>query len=144
MFYAPIAVSIQARGAIVEMARQKETVGEMIRRLRKEKGLTQSVLAKAIGVDESYISKIEANKLSYNPSGDTLRLIATMLDVDPLELLGVANRAPKEMEAISESEQAREFFSLIRSSDVASDDWQDLTRVLRRRLSSRGGGGTGR
>lgn len=126
------------------MTKQKETIGEMIRRLRKEKGLTQAALAKAIGVDESYISKIEANKLSYNPSEDTLRLIATTLDTDPLELLGLANRAPKEMEAISESEQAREFFSLVRSSDVESDDWQNLTRVLRRRISSRGGGASGR
>lgn len=144
MSCAPIVVGIETMGDRGEMTKQKETIGEMIRRLRKEKGLTQAALAKAIGVDESYISKIEANKLSYNPSEDTLRLIATTLDTDPLELLGLANRAPKEMEAISESEQAREFFSLVRSSDVESDDWQNLTRVLRRRISSRGGGASGR
>lgn len=121
------------------MKEQKESLGALVRRLRKAKGLTQSVLAETIGVDESYISKIEADKLSYSPSEETLRLIAKELDTDPLQLLSLAKKAPEEMRAIADSEQAREFFSLLRTSRVNSDDWRDLTDTLRHRLSSRGG-----
>ncbi len=118
---------------------QKENLGTLIRRLRKAKGLTQAVLAEAIGVDESYISKIEANKISYSPSEETLRLIAKELETDPLQLLSLAQKAPEEMRAIADSEQAREFFSLLRASRIESDDWQNLTVALRHRLSNRGG-----
>ena len=119
------------------MLKEKETLGSVVRRLRKEKGLTQAALAGAIGVDESYISKIEANKLSYTPSAETLRLIAKETDTDPLQLLSIAEKAPEEMKAIAHSAQAREFFSLLRGSRVDGDDWQDLTDVLRHRLSKR-------
>lgn len=121
------------------MTEKKESLGGLIRRLRKEKGLTQAVLGEAVGVGESYISKIEADKLSYAPSEETLRLIARELNIDPLILLSLAQKAPEEMRAIAESEQAREFFHLVRTSRVSSDDWQDLTDTLRHRLSGHGG-----
>lgn len=122
------------------MKKQKESLGTLIRRLRKEKGLTQASLGEAIGVGESYISKIEADKLSYTPSEDTLRLLAKELETDQLELLSLAEKAPEEMKEIAKSEQARVFFSLVRTSRIDSDDWQDLTDTLRHRLSNRGGG----
>lgn len=122
------------------MPEQKETLGKSIRRLRKERGLTQSVLAKSIGVDESYISKIEADKLSYNPSEETLRLIARELETDPLSLLSIAEKAPEEMKAAAKSEHARQFFSLVRDSRIDNADWEDLTNVLRHRISKRRGG----
>lgn len=122
------------------MSEKKESLGVLIRRLRKEKGLTQAALGDAVGVGESYISKIEADKLSYTPSEETLRLIAKELEIDPLTLLSLAKKTPEEMRAIAESEQAREFFNLVRTSRVNSDDWQDLTDTLRHRLSRRGGG----
>lgn len=118
-------------------ADDNETLGEVVRNLRKEKHLTQAALARAVGVDESYISKIEANKLSYTPSEETLRLIARETDSDPLRLLSLAKKAPEEMKAIAHSEQAREFFSLLRGNRVETDDWEDLTNVLRHRLSKR-------
>lgn len=121
------------------MSEQKESLGATIRRLRKEKGLTQAALGEAIGVGESYISKIEADKLSYTPSEETLRLAAKVLETDPLDLLTVAEKAPEEMRDIAKSEQAREFFSLVRESRISSNDWQDLTDTLRHRLSNRGG-----
>ena len=124
----------------VFMNEQKESLGAVIRRLRKEKGLTQAALGEAIGVGESYISKIEADKLSYTPSEDTLRLLAKELETDQLELLSLAEKAPEEMKEIAKSEQARAFFSLVRTSRIDGDDWQDLTDTLQHRLSNRGDG----
>lgn len=119
------------------MSGLKENLGALIRRLRKEKGLTQLQLAESVGIGESYISKIEAGKLSYMPSEETLRLMAQKLDVDPLTFLSLAEKAPEELKAAADSENAREFFSLLRDSRIENDDWQDLTNTLRHRLSSR-------
>lgn len=118
---------------------KKESLGTLVKRLRKAKSLTQAQLGEAIGVGESYISKIEADKLSYTPSEETLRLLAKELETDPLELLSLAEKTPEEMKAISGSEEAREFFSLVRNSRISNDDWQDLTHTLRHRLSGKGG-----
>jgi transcriptional regulator with XRE-family HTH domain len=121
------------------MLDKKETFGMLVRRLRKSKDLTQSKLAGEIGVDESYISKIEADKLSYTPSEETIRLIAEKLEADPLQMLSLAKKAPEELKGAADSETAREFFSLLRNSQIDHDDWQDLTDTLRHRLTRRGG-----
>lgn len=116
----------------------QENLGTTIRRLRKAERLTQSQLGNLVGVDESYISKIEANKLSYTPSEETLRLIAENLNADPLQLLSLAKKAPEELKGIADSKDARDFFALIRNSNIDNDDWQDLTNTLQKRLSKRG------
>jgi transcriptional regulator with XRE-family HTH domain len=112
-------------------------LGETIRRLRKDNGLTQAQLAENIGVDESYISKIETGRLPYTPSEETLRLLAQVLKADPLELLALAQKTPDELQSVVGSPSAREFFELVRERRLESDDWEDLTQVLRHRLERR-------
>lgn len=112
-------------------------LGEMVRRLRKERGLTQAELGEAVGVDESYVSKIEKRRLNYVPSEVTLRLFAKALGVNPLELLTVAEKMPHELRHIVESSSAHEFFDLVRDRQLGNDDWEDLTKRLRNRLSGR-------
>lgn len=112
-------------------------LGETIRRLRKDNGLTQAQLAEAIGVDESYISKIETGRLPYTPSEETLRLLAQVLKADPLELLALAQKTPDELQSVVGSPSAREFFELVRERRLESDDWEDLTQTLRHRLARR-------
>ncbi|MDK1716394.1 helix-turn-helix domain-containing protein [Dellaglioa algida] len=55
------------------------TTGERIKKLRKDRGLTQSELAKEIGISRSYMSEIESDKR--NMSIKTLTKIATGLDI---------------------------------------------------------------
>lgn len=123
------------------MANEKHSgakkLGETIRRLRKDNGLTQAQLAEAIGVDESYISKIETGRLPYTPSEETLRLLAQILKADPLELLALAQKTPDELQSVVGSPSAREFFELVRERRLESDDWEDLTQTLRHRLARR-------
>jgi transcriptional regulator with XRE-family HTH domain len=115
-----------------------KALGELVRKLRKSQGLTQAQLAKSIGVDESYISKIEKGKLSYTPSEETLRLMAQVLEADPLELLQMAEKTPDELQAVTSSPEAREFFDFVRNRDLQGEDWSALTHTLRRRLSRKG------
>jgi transcriptional regulator with XRE-family HTH domain len=59
----------------VEKARQVKLVGRKIRRLRKERRLTQSQLAARIGIQQSDLSRIERGE--YRVSLDTLfRMLA--------------------------------------------------------------------
>jgi transcriptional regulator with XRE-family HTH domain len=112
-------------------------LGATIRKLRLDQGITQARLADSIGVDESYISKIEKGKLTYTPSEETLRLMAHTLKVDPLELLSLAAKTPDELQPVTRTRSAREFFELVRGRNLRNDDWEDLTRHLRRRLTDR-------
>lgn len=56
----------------------KEAVGARIKQRRKEKGLTQAKLAKAIRERQNYVSRYENNRI---PSPETLVKIARLLGV---------------------------------------------------------------
>ena len=54
-------------------------IGDNIKRIRKEKGLTQKQLAKKLGVSQQNLAQYESNKRY--PKLATARKIATALDV---------------------------------------------------------------
>ncbi len=61
-------------------------IGQRIEQVREEKGLTQSGLAREMGVSQSAVSQIEAGER--NPSYDMLRQIAKALNVSVPHLVG--------------------------------------------------------
>lgn len=63
------------------------TVGENIRRLRKEKGLTQKQLGELCGINEVQIRRYELGGKNSNPKIETIRKIANALGVYMNELL---------------------------------------------------------
>jgi len=65
------------------MQAERERVGERIRRLRKEHGLSQRELAEP-GVSYAYLSRVEAGQRV--PSEKVLRKVAAKLGVTPLYL----------------------------------------------------------
>ncbi len=60
-------------------------VGEKIRRLRRERLMTQAQLGKQSGVATSTIARIELGEVE--PQFGTLKKIATGLGVEPVELV---------------------------------------------------------
>ena len=68
--------------------------GAKLRELRQEKGMTLRSLAEAAGVDFTYLSKIENDRLDYSPGVETIRDLAQALGVDAMELLQLANKLP--------------------------------------------------
>lgn len=60
------------------------TTGELIRKCRKEAGLTQKELGERAGIAEPTIRKYESNRL--NPKIETLQKIADALNVSVSEL----------------------------------------------------------
>jgi len=67
-----------------------------IKRIRKEKGVSQEKLAEACNTATSYIGLMEIYKNV--PKLSTIERIANALDVDPLELFKDKNKVPHEQE----------------------------------------------
>ena len=55
-------------------------IGEKIKQLRTEKNLTQPQLAEAIGIEQSYLSKLENDKSV--PSADIFQAILKALNIE--------------------------------------------------------------
>ncbi len=72
------------------------TFATRIRELRKRKNLTLRDLASEVGINFTYLSKIENGKLDFSeyPSEKLIRKLATVLDGDVDELLLLAEKIP--------------------------------------------------
>jgi transcriptional regulator with XRE-family HTH domain len=73
------------------------TFGQRLRDLRKGKGLSQRALGEKAGVNFTYISKIENEKLDFAqfPSEQLIRSMAAVLDADVDEPLLLAQKIPE-------------------------------------------------
>jgi len=73
-----------------------QTLGEMVRELRLQRGLTLSTLAGAVGSTKSYLSMIENHRVAGPPSGELLRSLEDALGVADgrLQRAGDWERAP--------------------------------------------------
>jgi transcriptional regulator with XRE-family HTH domain len=115
------------------------TFGRKLHELRHNKGMTLRALAEAAGVDFTYLSKIENDKIGYLPGADTIRDLAVALDVDAIELLQLANKLPPELASLAGNAKARRFFQ--RAQEIASPkDWDVLLDLLESRQSARSTG----
>jgi transcriptional regulator with XRE-family HTH domain len=110
--------------------------GAKLRALRQERGMTLRALAEAAGVDFTYLSKIENERVEHLPSVETIRDLAQALEVDAMELLQLANKLPPELVKLASNDKARRFFQ--RAQEVASPkDWDALLDLLESRQSAR-------
>lgn len=110
---------------------EQKRLGERVRQLRKQQGLTLRALAEAVGVNHTYLSKIENDRAGYTPGADTIRALADGLGEDPLEFLALADKVPPELQGIASDGNARRF--LRRAREVAVfEDWEYLLNVLER------------
>lgn len=69
------------------------TIGEKVKRLRKEKGITQEELGAAIGVKKAAINKYETGVV-VNLKKSTIASLARALDVNPVWLMDEADGWP--------------------------------------------------
>jgi transcriptional regulator with XRE-family HTH domain len=72
------------------------TLGQKIKALRKAKGLSQRTVAAEVGINFTYLSKIENDKVDFAafPSEETIRKLAKVLEADVDELLLMAEKIP--------------------------------------------------
>ncbi len=74
--------------------------GDLIRQARKDKGYSQRQLARHIGLDFTYLSKLENDRADYAPKEDVIRAIARNLSLDQEELIFLAGRIPQQEEEV--------------------------------------------
>lgn len=75
------------------------TFGKKIRELRKAKALGQRTVAAEVGINFTYLSKIENDKVDFAafPSEETIRKLAKVLGADVDQLLLMAEKIPDQI-----------------------------------------------
>jgi transcriptional regulator with XRE-family HTH domain len=75
------------------------TFGERLRELRKAKNLSQRALADKVGINFTYLSKVESERLDFAqyPSEELIRKLAKALGADEDELLLLAKKIPTDI-----------------------------------------------
>ena len=100
--------------------------GERLRQLRLDKTLSQRKLAEKIGIDFTYLSKIERGRMS-PPSQETIMKLASVLEADSDELLVLADRVPDDVkDVVTKSAKLPAFLRELR--DLDDDDIEDLRK----------------
>lgn len=106
------------------------TLGERIKTLRKAQGYTQRQLADIAGVDFTYLSKIENDRLEHTPSLKTLQTLARVLEADELELMSLADKMPSALKDIAQSQEALQYFRKASQIAKSPSDWRTLSQRL--------------
>lgn len=108
--------------ATCKRVRHTMKFAEKLRELRQAKNLSQRALASVVGVDFTYLSKIENEKLDFGqyPSEDLILKLAEALDADADELMLLAEKIPPLIKK-RVMERPDEFLRIARMDDKAFD-----------------------
>jgi transcriptional regulator with XRE-family HTH domain len=107
--------------------------GERVRQLRKEHNLTLRELADKVGIDFTYLSKIETGK-GVPPSEETIRRLAELLNSDSDELILLADKLPDQFERELLARPEKQVAGLYRSMSGRSysdQEWQEVLKLLK-------------
>ncbi|MFN8632902.1 MAG: helix-turn-helix transcriptional regulator [Chloroflexota bacterium] len=111
-----------------------KTFGQRLRELRRAKGLSLRVLADLVGVDFTYLSKLENDRIP-PPSAKTIASLAEHLEGDADELSVLAEKIPADLVDVFRSNPtAIKLFRSIAGDIKEPGDWQ---RVLNQREARR-------
>lgn len=90
---------------------EKMAVNENIKRLRKERGLTQKKLSELCGIAEPTIRRYEAGTL--NPKIETIEKISSALGITALDLMGIERLNKKYPKIAEENEEYKGFIDYL-------------------------------
>lgn len=114
------------------------TFGERIRGRRKDHDLTLRELAEIVGIDFTYLSKIE-NDRAQAPSEETIGKLAMQLNEDLDELILLADKLPAEFEAdllARPEHQVAELYRSLRGKQYSDEEWKKIVKLLNETGSS--------
>jgi transcriptional regulator with XRE-family HTH domain len=105
--------------------------GRRLRDLRKQKNVSQRDLAAQVGIDFTYLSKIEVGR-SAPPSEEVIRHIARVLDANEDDLINLAGKVPKDLKAVlEESPQAVELLRVLSERKLSDDTYRRMLELAR-------------
>jgi transcriptional regulator with XRE-family HTH domain len=107
------------------------TFGELLRERRRQAGITQRQLAERAGVDFSYISKLENDRLG-PPSADTVVKLSQILGTPAEELLTLVGKLPSDVQdQLGASAGAQEFLRTVQQLALSDEEWRQLATTVR-------------
>ena len=106
------------------------TFGAFLRAKRRDAQISQRRLADAVGVDFSYISKLENDRLP-SPAAETIIRIAESIGCPSEELLAAAQKLPGGVgSALSTSAAAVRFLQEASELSLSSQEWEQMRGTL--------------
>lgn len=107
------------------------TFGERIRELRLQRDMAQRDLAGLVGIDFTYLSKIENDKVP-PPSDEVIYKLAYHLDVSAEELLSMAAKVDAEelREAVAQDPRIGVLFRKLQSRKLTNDQVAKMMEIL--------------
>ncbi len=106
--------------------------GKLLRERRRKAGISQRDLAAQAGLDFSYISKLENDRIP-PPAADTVVAICKVLKVEPEELLAACGKLPADIRStLGSSFAAQSFLQNANKMSLTEDEWKELTSSLQR------------
>jgi transcriptional regulator with XRE-family HTH domain len=110
----------------------EQSFGALLRERRRAAGITQRELADRAGVDFSYISKIENDRIA-PPAADTVVKLCEILGTPPEELLARIGKLPSDVQGqLGSSAAAQEFLRTVQELSLSDDEWRELATTVRR------------
>lgn len=109
------------------------TFGDRIRQLRKEHDLTLRELAEQVGIDFTYLSKIETGR-GVPPSEETIRRLANRLNADAEELVLLADKLPTNFQRdllARPEKQVAGLYRTLAGKRYSDPEWQEILKLLK-------------
>lgn len=115
--------------------REKAGFGELVRRLRQDKGVSLRRFSKMVCMSPAYLSRVERGEFP-PPAEDKVVAMASALEVDSDEFLARANRVSSDLPDIIKK-RPRALAEFLRcSEDVGTELIRETTERLRQEAAS--------
>lgn len=107
--------------------------GAKLRELRKKRLLTQRELAEKVGIDVTYLSKVENSVMAL--SEQKILKVAEVLRLDKNEteeLLLLAKKVPQDYkDMMIRNKSVHQFFRVVQDKNLDEQDWEKLIEYLK-------------
>ena len=111
-----------------ERLHMNASFGRAIREARRQRGISQKELADRAGIDFTYLSKIENDRMA-PPSEKAIAAMAEALEMDADELIRLAGKVPTDLaEFLVTDPEAIKFLRSLQGDVETRQDWIDLLK----------------
>ena len=109
----------------------EDSFGSALRERRRAVKLSQRELADRVGLDFSYISKLENGRLP-PPAADTIVAICAALGLPAEDLLALVCKLPSDVQqTVSASKSAQTFLRETQRMGLTDEEWDRMGKALR-------------